>query len=71
MLAENRPLRIMSFDGVAPSVETLMSGEYPYSKTLYIVHAENPSPAVARFVAYLRSPAGIAELAKIGAVPAQ
>jgi len=71
MLAENRPLQIMPFDGVAPSVETMMSGKYPYSKTLYIVHGENPRPIVARFVAYLRSPAGIAELAKIGAAPAQ
>ena len=71
MLAENRQLRIMSFDGVAPSVETMMSGSYPYSKTLYIVHAQNSSPAVADFAAFLRSPAGIAELAKIGAAPVQ
>ena len=71
MLAENRPLRIMPIDGVTPSVETMMSGEYPHSKTHYIVHAENPPPAVAHFVAYLRSPAGIAQLARIGAAPAQ
>lgn len=71
MLAENRPVRIMSFDGVAPTVEAMVSGEYPYSKTLYIVHAESPSPAVADFAAFLRSPAGIAELAKIGAAPAR
>jgi len=69
MLAEKRLLRTLSFDGVAPSVETMMSGAYPYSKTLYVVHAENPSPAVADFIAFVRSPAGIAELAKIGAAP--
>jgi len=71
MLAERRPLQFLSIDGVAPSVKTMLSGAYPYSKTLYIVHAENPSPAVAEFVAFLRSPAGIAQFARLGAAPAQ
>ncbi len=69
MLAEKRQLRILPIDGIKPTVETMMSGKYPYYKTLYIVHAEKPSPDVAKFIAFLRSPAGIAELSKLGAAP--
>jgi phosphate transport system substrate-binding protein len=70
MLAERRHLRILSIDGVAPTLANMVSGDYPYAKTLYVVHRENPSPAVTGFLAFLRSPAGTAELEKIGAVPA-
>lgn len=55
---ERRNLRLVPINGVAPSVEALESGVYPYSKTLYIVLPEKFTAAAAHFAAYINSPAG-------------
>lgn len=67
-LNTERPnLRFIQLDGVAPSLEALEAGAYPHCKTLHVVSAEPPSPTVARFVAFLRAPAGESILREAGA----
>jgi phosphate transport system substrate-binding protein len=63
---ENRNLRFVAIDGVAPSLEALDSGAYPYTKTLYFVAPAKPRPALERFVVFLRSVAGQAALRATG-----
>ena len=55
MVSENRNLRPLLIDGIAPTLETMRSGEYRFTKTLYLVHRESPSDAVRNFAAYLFS----------------
>jgi phosphate transport system substrate-binding protein len=59
---ERRPLRLLPIDGVAPSLQALESGAYPFSKNIYFVLPAAENPAAASFVAFLRSPAGRAIL---------
>jgi phosphate transport system substrate-binding protein len=66
VLSEKRALRILSLDGITPSVRSMADRSYPYRKTFYIVTRKNPSAAVLRFIGFVRSPAGSAILAKNG-----
>jgi phosphate transport system substrate-binding protein len=59
---EQRPLRLLSIDGVAPSLEALEGGAYPFSKTIYFILPAKNNPSAEAFVAFLRSPAGQAML---------
>ena len=63
---ERRSLRLLSIDGVAPSLEALESGAYPFSKTIYFVLPAKTNPRAEDFVAFLRSPAGRAILRDSG-----
>ena len=66
VLSEKRALRILSLDGITPSVRAMADGSYPYSKTFSMVTKSNPPAAVRRFIDFVRSPAGAAILAKNG-----
>lgn len=66
VLSEKRALRVLALDGVVPSVRTMADRSYRYSKTFFMVTRKNPSAAVLRFIAFVRSPAGSAILSKYG-----
>ena len=68
--AERLTLTPLSLDGVAPAVETLANKTYPFSLRVCAVVAAVPSPAVAQFIANLKSPVGQALLRSFGAAPA-
>ncbi len=63
--SENRQLRPVMLDGVAPTLTNLASGAYPYSKTFFAIvwHA---SPASRHFLQYLQSAEGSAILKRTG-----
>jgi phosphate transport system substrate-binding protein len=63
---ERRPLHLLPIDGVAPSLEALESGAYPFGKTIYFVLPAKTNPRAEDFVAFLRSPAGRAILRDSG-----
>ncbi len=71
VLSEKRALRVLALDGVVPSVRTMADRSYPYSKTFSMVTRKNPSAAVLRFIAFVRSPAGSAILSKYGQAAAR
>lgn len=58
VLAEKRPLKILSFNGIHPSIKTLTNGSYPLFKSLYIVTKKEPSVPVRKFIDSFRSPEG-------------
>ena len=66
VLSEKRRLRVLSLDGVAPSVKALADGRYPLSKTMYLITPAAPAPAVQGFMDFVRSAAGRALLAQNG-----
>ena len=69
VLSEKRAIRVLSLDGVMPSVRTMANRSYPYSKTFFMV-TKNPPPAAVRwFIDFVRSPAGAAILLKNGQEP--
>lgn len=49
-------LDVLPIDGIAPSVDHLKSGRYPWSKTLTLVLPTRPSALAERFAAFLISP---------------
>jgi phosphate transport system substrate-binding protein len=66
VLSEKRALRVLALDGVVPSVRTMADRSYPYGKTFFMVTKNNPPASVRRFIDFVRSPAGVAILAKYG-----
>lgn len=66
VLSEKRAIRVLSLNGITPSVRSLSDGSYPYAKTFCMVTRENPSAAARQFLDFVRSPAAAAILAKNG-----
>lgn len=56
--AEKLNLRVVTIDGVEPTLENFDRGLYRYAKTLSFVLAVQPKPATQRFMEFVRSSAG-------------
>ncbi len=69
LLTENRPIRALAWNGVAPTLEHLASGAYPLSKPLLLVVRTGPSAAVRRFIAFLGTPVAAGILERTGNLP--
>jgi phosphate transport system substrate-binding protein len=69
VLSEKRSVKVLSLSGVMPSGEAVVNGTYPYAKTFHLVTGLRPSPAATRFIAFLRSPAGMSILLQAGHAP--
>ena len=68
-IPKGRSLRALRVDGVAPSLETVASGTYPFSKDLAFVTVGEPSGHAAELIEFTRSPQGAAILRQLGALP--
>jgi phosphate transport system substrate-binding protein len=58
ILAEKRPFKMIPLNGVTPSVETLKSGQYPLSKSLYMITKTPKTKDVQAFVKFIQSSEG-------------
>lgn len=56
--SENRPLRALALDGIAPSLRALEEGQYPHFKTFDLILPVHLGPAAQAFVDFLKSPRG-------------
>jgi phosphate transport system substrate-binding protein len=56
--SESRNVKPLVLDGVAPSVQALAKGTYPYKRALHIVTRKQQTPAVQAFIAFIQSAAG-------------
>lgn len=70
MLTEKRPARILSYNGIKPTLTTLANGKYPLSKTLYLVTPGRPSAAAREFATFIMSQQAHAILTATGNLPA-
>lgn len=64
-----RSIRALSVAGVAPTVDAVAAGRYPFTKDLAFVTVGQPAGRVARFVAFVRSEAGARVMTHAGAMP--
>ncbi len=71
ILGENRPLRSLALNGVAPTVEALSVDRYPLTKTFYMVTKAAMGVGARRFVDFIRSPVGRDILIRTGHVPSE
>ena len=62
-------IRALALDGVSPSAVTIRTGQYPLTRASYMLTGLRPSLAVARFLAFVRSPAGARIIVANGGVP--
>ncbi len=65
---ESPRLRALALDGVPPSADAVANGAYRLVRDSYFVARATPSPAVSRFLAWVRSPAAHPVLSANGAV---
>lgn len=57
--AEQKNIKGLAIDGIAPTLATVSSGAYPYTLTMSVVYRkENANPAVKQFVDFIFSPQG-------------
>lgn len=68
VLTEERRVVILALNGVKPSVGGMRDGSYPLAKTLYLVTTPRTPAAAQRFIEFIRSKQGVAEVAKYGAL---
>ena len=58
IVSEKRSSKILSFNGVKPSVRTLADGTYPLVKPFYMITPSKISAPVRMFIGFVRSPTG-------------
>jgi phosphate transport system substrate-binding protein len=66
LLSERRHAKILTLDGVAPSVKALADGRYRLQKRLYLVTGPRANAGAREFVAFVQSPAGRVILERTG-----
>ncbi len=66
---EKIPVKVLSFNGIMPSLDALDKGRYPLVKPLYVVTSPKTPAAAERFTQFVRSAKGRAILTKSGALP--
>jgi phosphate transport system substrate-binding protein len=64
-------VRALSLDGVAPTASNVARGTYRLRRPSYFVTSARPSPAVSRFLAFVRGPRGAETIESTGSVPAR
>ena len=64
-------IRALALDGVSPNAETVRHGRYALTRAAYMLTGARPAPAVARFLAFVRSPAGARIIVANGGVPVE
>lgn len=58
ILSEQRSLKPLRFNGVAPTPGNIENGSYPLTRTVYFIVGPKSPPAAQRFVDYVQSPPG-------------
>ena len=62
--------RVVSLDGIYPTIENIENGSYPLARKLYFVTLGQPSPGARAFIDYVLSPAGQQIAKENGFIPA-
>ena len=50
--------RVISLDGVPPTIENIKNGAYPLARKLYFITLGEPTPGARAFIDYILSPGG-------------
>jgi phosphate transport system substrate-binding protein len=66
LISEESNVKVLSLDGVTPSIRTLAQGKYPYYKKLFMITGPKSSPAAGKFIDYVFSGQGQSFLTHTG-----
>ncbi len=69
VITEKRQVAVVVLNGVAPSVHTLRSRDYPYYKSFFAITGPRTSSAARSFLDFLKSEEGRAILGRTGHIP--
>jgi len=61
--------KVISLDGILPSIENIKKGDYPLARKLYFVTLGEPSPGTKAFIDYILSPDGQQIATENGFIP--
>ncbi|MCX6679803.1 MAG: phosphate ABC transporter substrate-binding protein [Methanothrix sp.] len=61
--------KVISLDGIEPSIESIKSGAYPLARKLFFVTLGEPSPGAKAFIDYILSPGGQKIATENGFIP--
>lgn len=70
VISEQRPLQVLSLNGVKPSIANLSDGSYPLRKKLFMVHDGTLTDLERQFVGFIFTAEGKAILSRTGHIPA-
>lgn len=62
-------VRMVSLNGVMPSVATVLSGRYPLSRTFFLIQGRNQSDVANKFIGFLQHGDARLILSKFGLIP--
>ncbi|ECA8969497.1 PstS family phosphate ABC transporter substrate-binding protein [Salmonella enterica subsp. enterica serovar Ceyco] len=65
----NKNIKLLSINGIAPTVENIRNGSYPYTVDVYMVTREHTSTETQKLVAWFLSPQGQRLVQDVGYVP--
>lgn len=65
----NKNIKLLSINGIAPTVENIRNGSYPYTVDVYMVTREHASTETQKLVAWFLSPQGQRLVQDVGYVP--
>ncbi|TQR18863.1 substrate-binding domain-containing protein [Psychrobacillus soli] len=68
-MVQNKEIKLLEIDGVAPTKETIRSGAYPIASEFYIVTAGTDNPNVEKFIEWILFYQGQELIEKTGYVP--
>jgi len=68
-VTEKPLLKVLSYNGIKPSLDTLSKGQYPLAKQLYLVSSAKSSPTALQFIQFTLSSQGRSILMTSGALP--
>lgn len=66
---DNKYIQLLAINGIAPSVENIHNGTYPYVADVYMVTRENPTPETQKLGNWFVSPQGQRLVQDVGYVP--
>jgi phosphate transport system substrate-binding protein len=58
IISENRSVKVLSFNGVTPSIKTIRNGSYPFFASYYFVTKPGDSALTKKFIDFVQSPEG-------------
>ena len=68
-MVNNDEIKLLSIDGILPTIETIQSGEYPFSGIFYAITTGNETENTIRFIEWILSDEGQYLIEKTGYVP--
>ena len=70
-MVQNKKIKLLSIDGIIPSIETIQNGTYPYSEYFYAITTNTQNENVNAFIEWILSEQGQYLVKKTGYVPIQ